>query len=642
MRNKTAITVLTIIITALCLFALSFSFVERQEEENATEYATNSKGEFSEVKKQSYLDSIYDQPVYNFLGYKFTYKEVKENALGLGLDLKGGMHVTLEISPVEIIIALSGNNADPAFRTALARARAAQSNSTDNFTDLFYKAYREQKPEGTLKTIFQSNLTKGRIDRNSTDAQIMKVINQEVDLATDRALLILRSRIDKFGVTSPNIQKIKGTNRILVELPGVNNPTRVRNLIQGVAQLEFLEVRFLNEIAPFLTSMNTYLLAKEKNKSADTTKIVTTKSALLSDSVLKDQPKTSDSAAASAKTDTGALAKADSTKADTTQNKLSSFFKLRKFMSEYDQGLRFDLKDTAKINRILADPKIQSMIPSNTRFFWEKKPREGTKVLELVPVKRDRTGKNILTGDVITRAREELSQDRKSNEVSMSMNGIGAKKWKKMTAEASRDPQNKRRIAIVLDNYVYSAPTVQNEIPNGQSSISGDFTFEDAKDLANVLEVGKMPAPVRIVEEAIVGPSLGKEAIGQGLNSALMGLVLVVLFMTIYYGKGGFVADLALIFNIFFILGILAQPQLGTVLTLPGIAGMVLTMGMSVDANVLIFERIREELRNGKSVSGALSLGYDKAFSSIFDSNITTIISALILAFFGSGPVKGF
>jgi SecD/SecF fusion protein len=282
------------------------------------------------------------------------------------------------------------------------------------------------------------------------------------------------------------------------------------------------------------------------------------------------------------------------------------------------------------------------MIPSNTRFFWEKKPREGTKVLELVPVKRDRTGKNILTGDVITRAREELSQDRKSNEVSMSMNGIGAKKWKKMTAEASRDPQNKRRIAIVLDNYVYSAPTVQNEIPNGQSSISGDFTFEDAKDLANVLEVGKMPAPVRIVEEAIVGPSLGKEAIGQGLNSALMGLVLVVLFMTIYYGKGGFVADLALIFNIFFILGILAQPQLGTVLTLPGIAGMVLTMGMSVDANVLIFERIREELRNGKSVSGALSLGYDKAFSSIFDSNITTIISALILAFFGSGPVKGF
>jgi SecD/SecF fusion protein len=642
MRNKTAITVLTVIITALCLFALSFSLVERQEEESATEYATNSKGEFSEAKKQHYLDSIYDQPVYNFLGYKFTYKEVKENALGLGLDLKGGMHVTLEISPVEIIIALSGNNTDPAFRTALARTQAAQSNSTDNFTDLFYKAYREQKPEGTLKNIFQSNLTKGRIDRKSTDDQVMKVINQEVDLATDRALLILRSRIDKFGVTSPNIQKIKGTNRILVELPGVNNPTRVRNLIQGVAQLEFLEVRFLNEIGPFLTSMNNYLLAKEKNKSADTTKIETTKSSLLSDTVLKNQPKSSDSTAASAKLDSGALAKADSAKADTTQNKLSSFFKLRKFMSEYDQSLRYDLKDTAKINRILADPKVQAMMPSNTRFFWEKKPREGTTVLELVPVKRDRTGKNILTGDVITRAREELSQDRKSHEVSMSMNGLGAKKWKKMTAEASRDPQNKRRIAIVLDNYVYSAPTVQNEIPNGQSSISGDFTFEDAKDLANVLEVGKMPAPVRIVEEAIVGPSLGKEAIGQGLNSALMGLVLVVLFMMVYYGKGGFIADFALIFNIFFILGILAQPQLGTVLTLPGIAGMVLTMGMSVDANVLIFERIREELRNGKSVTGSIALGYDKAFSSIFDSNITTIITALILAIFGSGPVKGF
>jgi SecD/SecF fusion protein len=642
MRNKSAITVLTIVITALCLFALSFSYVERREEQNAIDYATNSKGEFNESKKRNYIDSIYEQPVYNFLGYDFTYKEVKENALGLGLDLKGGMHVTLELSPSEILIALAGNNPDPAFRQSLKRAEAEQSKSTDKFTDLFYKAYREQKPEGTLKSLFQSAYTKGKIDNKSSDADVMKVVNQEVDKQVDIALLRLTSRIDKFGVTSPNIQRIKGTNRILVELPGVTDPDRVRKLIKDVAQLEFLEVRFPGEINSFLVSLNNYLLAKEKKSTSLTTSTtdLSNNSKLLSDTVVKGVSARDDSSAL--KEDSGAIAKADSAKKDTTQNQISSFIKLSS-LAMGDQFLRFNVKDTARINRIMADPKVKGMIPANTRFFWEKKADPKTGMIELVPVKRDRYGKNILTGEVITKASANPSPQNKGEmEVNMSMNGTGAKKWKKMTEEAIRDPQNKRRIAIVLDSFVYSAPTVQNVIPNGSSSITGNFTTEEAKDLANVLEVGKMPAPVRIVEEAIVGPSLGQEAISQGLNSALLGMLLVVVFMMVYYGKGGFVADFALLFNIFFILGILAQPQLGTVLTLPGIAGIVLTMGMSVDANVLIFERIREELRNGKSVSGALALGYDKAFSSIFDSNFTTIISALILAFFGSGPVKGF
>jgi SecD/SecF fusion protein len=634
MRNKTAITVLTVIITALCIFALSFTFVSMDEQQKATEYATSSNGEVNFGKRQAYLDSIYDQPVYNLLGYKFTYKEVKENELGLGLDLQGGMHVTLEVSPIEIINVLSGNSTDPHYVDAIKKARASQTTSQENFTTLFYNAWKENEPEGQLKRIFSNITTKGRINNKSSDSEVMKVIDEEVGKATDRALLILRTRIDKFGVTSPNIQPIKGTNRILVELPGVNNPQRVRNLLQGVAQLEFLEVYSIYEIAPYLKKINLLLLSKEESKSNESVKPVEKTSKLLEDKIKGDQ-------------DTSAIASAkeknpkDSTAADTTKEQASLLFKLLKT----GDALRYDVKDTAKINKIFAMEEVKKEIPSNIKFFWDKKAikaADGMETVELVPVKKDRSGRGTLTGDVIVSAREGVSQDGKSFEVSMNMNGLGAKKWKKMTAEASKDPQNKRRIAIVLDNLVFSAPTVQNEIPNGQSSITGNFTIEEAKDLANVLQVGKMPAPVRIVEEAIVGPSLGKEAINQGLLSALAGLLLVVVFMVFYYGKGGLVADFALLFNIFFILGILAQPQLGAVLTLPGIAGIVLTMGMSVDANVLIFERIREELRNGKSLSGAIAQGYDKAFSSIFDSNLTTMLTALILAFFGSGPVKGF
>ena len=647
MRNKLGIIVLTSIVTLLCLFYLSFTWVARNQQKEATEYATNSQGEISFSKRQAYLDSIYDKPVYNFLGSKYTYKEVKENELALGLDLQGGMYVLLEVSPVAILNALSGNSTDPAYQQAIQIANEKQKSSQENYTTLFFDAYRQIAGDGKLARIFANNSTKGRIDIKSSDSQVKKVVDDEVSSATDRSLQILRTRIDKFGVTSPNIQRIKGTGRIQVELPGVDNPQRVRNLLQGVAQLEFLDVYQIYEIAPYLKEINTYLLTQEKKEpkaeSKTTTKASNDVQKLLSENT-KDsltEPKTDTATAATKATDSLATASADSAAKDSGDAQASILFRLLKT----NDMLRYDVKDTAQINKIFGMPKVKAMLPNTVKFLWEKKPEkmsDNSETLELVPVRVDRSGKAQLTGEVIVDAREGVSEDGKSFEISMSMNSLGAKKWKRMTAEASKDPANKRRIAIVLDNIVYSAPYVQNEIPNGNSSITGKFTFEEAKDLASILKAGKMPAPTRIVEEAIVGPSLGKEAINQGLTSAVAGLVLVVMFMVFYYSKGGIVADLALLFNVFFIMGIMAQPGLGTVLTLPGIAGIVLTMGMSVDANVLIFERIREELRSGKSVTQAISMGYDKAFSSIFDSNITTLLSGIILLIFGSGPVKGF
>ena len=646
MRNKLGIIILTSLVTLLCLFYLSFTWVARNEQQKATEYATNNSGEISFSKRQAYLDSIYDKPVYNFLGSKYTYKQVKENELALGLDLQGGMYVLLEVSPVAILNALSGSSTDPAYQQAIQIANQEQKSSQENYTTLFFTAYKKIAGDGKLARIFANTTTKERIDIKSSDSQVMKMVDDEVSSATDRSLQILRTRIDKFGVTSPNIQRIKGTGRIQVELPGVENPQRVRNLLQGVAQLEFLEVYQIYEIAPYLQEINKYLLTQEKQEPKTNTKSTTPGNAqkLLSQNSLTDTSATAtaaDTTTASAATPDSLTAKADSTSKDTAQAQASTLFKLLKT----NDMLRYDVKDTARINEIFAMSKVKDMLPNTVRFLWDKKAEkmsDGSETLELVPVRVDRSGKAQLTGEVIVDAREGVSEDGKSFEISMGMNALGAKKWKRMTAEASKDPSNKRRIAIVLDNIVYSAPYVQNEIPNGNSSITGRFTFEEAKDLASVLKAGKMPAPTRIVEEAIVGPSLGKEAINQGLTSALAGLILVVVFMVFYYSKGGIVADLALLFNVFFIMGIMAQPGLGTVLTLPGIAGIVLTMGMSVDANVLIFERIREELRNGKSVGQALSMGYDKAFSSIFDSNITTLLSGIILLIFGSGPVKGF
>jgi SecD/SecF fusion protein len=630
MRNKNLIIALTVIVTALCFFYISFTFVARGVEKDAVDAATTADGKVDIQKKQAYMDSIYNEPVYNFLGAKYTYKEVKSLELALGLDLQGGMHVVLEVSPVEILQAMAGSNAESAdFKKAIELAKEKQRNSQGTFQQAFFDSYRSIAGANNLSKIFANATNKGKIDIRSTDKDVEKVINEEIDLSVERSFNILRNRIDKFGAIQPNIQRIRGTGRILVELPGVENPQRVRNLLQGTAKLEFMEVYQIYEIAEKTNRINDYLinLAEEKKTSSasDTSVAVTTtdnSSLLVTNSTDKDS--------ATVKADTSAAAK------DTS--KVSDFYRL----IQAQGGLIYKTTDTSIINKILALDRVKSIIGNDLRFVWDRKANvvDGdVGYIELVPVKVGRDGKAALAGDVITNVGYGLSSDGKGYEVSMQMSPAGAKSWRKITKAASQE-QNKRRIAIVLDNSVYSAPTVQVEIPNGSSSISGNFTLDESKDLANILKAGKLPAPVRIVEEVIVGPTLGQEAIMDGLVSMFAGIAIVILLLMMYYSKGGMVANIALVFNIIFTLGFLAS--LNSVLTLPGIAGIVLTIGMSVDANVLIMERIKEELSNGKSLLTAIELGYDKAFSSIFDSNLTTILTGVILFFLGEGPVKGF
>lgn len=629
MKNKNVIVTLTVIISLLCLYFLSFTFIAQRKQNEAVKFATEKDGTLNLEKKQEFLDSIYDKPVYNLFGIKYTYKEVKENELALGLDLQGGMHVTLEVSPVEILKGLAGTNAkDPKFQEALKIAGERYKGGKDDYTALFFEAYKEIAPDKKLSDIFANTANSGRITYKSSDSEVKKVINTEVDDAIGRSFEILRNRIDKFGVIQPNIQRIQGTGRIQVELPGVENPQRVRNLLQGAAQLEFLEVFHMPEVIPYLNQINDYLLLKEKDAKAQKAPEKTPGSEAAKNLLTDDTTST-----AKADTDTTAQAQADTTQ------KASPIYSLLR--SGY--SLRYEVKDTAKINRIFSDPKVQAMIPSNMRFIWEQKPyrdEQGGNTLELVPVKKSRTGKAGLTGDVITDARADVSSNAKSYEISMSMNPEGAKKWRNITREASSDPKNKRRVAIVLDEYVISAPVVQVEIPNGQSSITGDFTMEEARDLASKLKAGKLPAPVKIAEETIVGPSLGKEAIDSGLNSMLAGMIVVILFMVLYYTNAGLVADIALLFNLLFIVGVMAN--LGAVLTLPGIAGILLSIALAVDANVLINERVKEDLNEGKNLETALNSGYKNAFSAIIDSNVTTLIKGFVLLYFGTSLILGF
>ncbi len=634
MRNKGVVVVLTVIVTLLCLYYLSFTFVSTKVVREAEAYATDKNGSLSLAKKQVYLDSLWNQPVYNLFGAEYTYKEVKENELSLGLDLQGGMHVVLEISPIDIIKGLSGNNQDPAFMDALKKAKEMQKNSTDSYSALFYKAFKDANPDRSMASLFTSAANKDRVKLTDSDETVMAFLNTEIDGAIERSFTILKTRIDQFGTSQPNIQRLQESGRIQIEIPGADNPQRVRKLLQGVARLEFWEVIEFSDpqLNQSLAAVND-LLVKEQNqkatlattetKSADTTKATT-----------------------SADSTQSALEKELADLRNTTGNALDS---LRRATSSplfalSDQGIPFlyPVKDTAEINRILRRPDVKAMFPRTIGFFWDVKSdpqmTPGVEDIQLNFINVGRNGKPLLTGDVVNDARLDYDQFARPA-VSMQMNAAGARAWAKVTAAAaSKQPQG--RIAIVLDNYVYTAPTVQGEIPNGNSQITGSFELEEAKDLANVLKAGSLPAPTRIVEEAIVGPSLGKLAQNQGLISMACGLAIVVLFMVAYYSKGGWVANIALLFNIFFILGILAQ--LNAALTLPGIAGIVLTMGMAVDANVLIFERIKEELRLGRKMKEAVKKGYEKAFSSIFDSNLTTMITAAALFILGQGPLKGF
>ncbi|MBM3169594.1 MAG: protein translocase subunit SecDF [Bacteroidetes bacterium] len=622
MQNKGAIVFLTVIITALCLYYLSFTLISNGIQNKATAYATDASGNIDFAKKRAYLDSVWRLPVYNFLGASYTYQEVKETELGLGLDLQGGMHVTLEVSPVEIVKGIAGNPSNEAFNASVEEARVAAKTSNAKFVDLFYAAWQKNNPGKELSSIFATAANRGRISLESSDSEILSIIDTEVENAIDRSFNILRTRIDRFGTSQPNIQRIAGSGRIQIELPGADNQERVRNLLQGVAKLQFWEVLELNEYGGAIEEINKAWVADQKNPGATATDTTAT------DTTATDSLSAEDSLR-------NALEKQlEQIEPLNPNSGVSPLVALMKA----NYGLVYDVRDTVIINRILKNERYQSFLPKDLKLLWSIKPTkadDGTEILELYGIKLKKGSDEApLEGDVVTDARQTLDQTSQPA-VSMQMNADGARKWRNLTAENVG-----RRIAVVLDDYVYTAPMVNGEIPNGQSEISGNFTLLEAQDLANILKSGSLPAPTQIVEESIIGPTLGKEAQNQGIISMIAGLALVVLFMVAYYAKGGLVAVAALVFNIFFILGILAQ--LGTALTLPGIAGIVLTMGMSIDANVLIFERIKDELKNGVNLLSAINAGYNKAFSAILDGNVTTFLTGAILYALGQGPVKGF
>ena len=636
MKNKGLIYFLTVVISFLSIYYLQFTFVSQRIQGEATEISRDSNGNIDFNKKQKYLDSIWNKPVYNLVS-DFTFKDIKESELNLGLDLQGGMHVTLEVSPVDILIGLSSDSKDPDFLNAISSAKDKVRGTQLNFITEFYNEYSSLAPQKNLAQIFATVSNRGRIGFDSSDDEIIDIINEEVESAIDRSFNILRTRIDRFGTSQPNIQRLQGTGRIQIELPGVDNPERVRKLLQGVAKLEFWEVAEANETEVFQTLqiIDQFAISENilNNKVENGDQSVTTKESQSDDleSLLSGNSDDSE-------TEGDISEELDSEENTESALNNSSSPLLSNLRSEFG-GLFYNLEDTIAINTIISNDKVKQLIPNTIKFLWAVKPTENTadasdQVLELFVIKTSRGGRAPLTGEVITDARQDLDQSARPS-ISMQMNSNGAKNWRRLTSLNVG-----RRVAIVLDNFVYSAPFVQNEIPNGNSQITGDFTIEEAQDLANILKAGTLPAPTTIVEDVVIGPTLGKVAQNQGFQSMMVGLIIVLLFMVFYYSGGGVVANLALFFNIFFILGILAQ--LSASLTLPGIAGIVLTIGMSIDANVLIFERIKEELRNGANLKQAISNGYDKAFTSIIDANFTTLLVGLILYNFGQGPVKGF
>ena len=638
MQGKGLVKFAAIILAIACLYSLSFTWIAKHVEDNAKKYANGNL-----TKEKAYLDSVSTQPVWGVVKY-ITYQYAKEREIPLGLDLKGGMNVTMQISLTELVRNLANNSSDVGFNVALGNAEARLATSQKDFITLFGEEFEKANPSKKMAPLFSTKENMANIKVDASNADVLNFLRKESKSAIERSFNILRTRIDKFGVTSPNIQLQEGTNRILIELPGVSDPDRVRKLLQGSAKLEFWETYDNFESFPLLENLNKALGALAVS-SADSAKKVA--------SVSK-----ADTATASSKL-SSLVAKNDASKKDTAslnkstdQAKKNPLFALLSPSTYQTQDGKTALrpgptvgwvlqKDTAQVSAYIHSEIGRSIIPKNIKFAWAVKSISAeSKVYELYALKTSTMdGGPVLGGDVISDARADYGQTG-SPEVIMVMNSEGARSWRNVTAAASADPKNKKSIAIVLDNVVYSAPTVQNEIPNGISSISGNFTVEDTKDLANVLKAGRLPAPARIVEEAIVGPSLGEAAIHAGLLSALIGLVVVLVFMMLYYNRAGTVANVAVFVNLFFLMGVLAS--LGAVLTLPGIAGIVLTMGIAVDANVLIYERIREELGHGKSIRLAVSDGYKHALSSILDSNITTFLTGVILYAFGSGPILGF
>ena len=624
MLNKGLVRVFTAALTLVCLFYLSFTVVTSSYSKKAIEYADGDK-----MKEFQYLDSLAYEKVW--LGY--TLKECREKEINLGLDLKGGMNVTLEVSIPDVIRALSGYNQTENFNKALAAASERQkTNSNVQYLDLFVQAYTEIDPQGQLAAIFSTYDLKEQLSLNSTNAEVIKVLREQIDGAVSNSFNVLRTRIDRFGVVQPNIQKLGNSGRILIELPGVKEPERVRKLLQGSANLEFWETYELNEIYGVLAEANRILAemqgatesAKAEEQTVETTADIENQTVSVLDSLRN------------------VNIESDDAKLLEEYKKSNPLFGLTG--TESFRGYSGPLvgiisaRDTAKVNAYLNTKQVKEILPRDLGFRWSVKPtNERGDNFELIAIKvTNRDGRAPLAGDVITDARADFGQGSAFANVSMSMNAEGSKTWARMTSDNIG-----KCIAIVLDGYVYSYPRVNTEITGGSSQITGNFTVEEAKDLANTLKSGKMPAPARIIQEDIIGPSLGQQAIQNGFISFVIAFILVLLYMIFYYGKvPGLIADVALFANVFFLFGILAS--FSAVLTLPGIAGVVLTLGMAIDGNVLIYERIREEMKVGKNLKRSIEDGFKNAISAIIDANVTTIITGIILMVFGTGPIQGF
>ena len=636
MQNKGFVKVFAVLLTLVCMFYLSFSFVTRHYNNKAVEYAAGDP-----AKESAYLDSLSTQKVW--LGY--TLKECREMEITLGLDLKGGMNVVLELNVADVIRSLSNNNQDENFNKALDLAYAHQAGSNKNFIDLFAEEYKALDSNARLSAIFSTFELKDKITPQSTDAQVVAVLKEELQSAIDNSFNVLRTRIDRFGVVSPNIQRLETAGRILVELPGVKEPERVRKLLQGSANLEFWETYKLPEIYQQLVAADN-ALATLLNKDAQTEETATTEEAPAAEAqpAATDSTSNTDSLLAELNQESQENAAATQSMEEfAKQHPLFALLQISQYNGQLAPGATVGVamaKDMDKISEYLNMKQVKELLPRNLSLKWSVKAiDEKEQYFELYALKTsNRDGSPALGGDVVTDANADFVQQvgRSEQMVNMVMNAEGAKAWARLTKENIGN-----QIAIVLDEMVYSAPNVNDEITGGRSQITGHFTPEEAKDLANVLKSGKMAASVHIVQEDVVGPSLGQEAINAGVISFVIALVLLMVYMCLFYGLvPGLVADGALVLNIFFTMGVLASFQ--AVLTLPGIAGMVLTLGMAVDANVLIYERTKEELRAGKGLGKAIADGYGNAFSAIFDSNLTSIITGIVLFYFGTGPIRGF
>lgn len=624
MQNKGIVIVLSVLLTLASIFYLSFSV--------ATSYYDSQAAKIKDpVAQQDYKDSV------KYLGI-YSYKKCLETQIGLGLDLKGGMNVVLEISVPDVVDMLADHKTDAVYRKSMEQAKKEEETSQKDFISLFIKYYRQNAPGHRLAEIFATQQLKGKVSTQSTDAEVEKALRAEVQAAIDNSYIVVRNRIDKFGVVQPNIQKLEGQEgRIMVEMPGIREPERIRKLLQGSANLEFWETYNSEEIVPYLVQLDQ--MEANVGGDADTTAVEDTAA------VAADTAKT---AAAKPKfqlkKDDAAAAKTAASSSEAQDELMKKQHPLLSRLQTTGQGALSlvgyaHVRDTAAVNKVIYSETARRILPSDVKLLWSAKPADGLSaknVFELHALKVTQSnGRAPLEGDVITDARDDFNQMGRPI-VSMSMNSDGARRWATLTKANVG-----RAIAIVLDGAVYSAPRVSNEITGGNSEISGNFTIEDTKDLANTLKSGRMPAPARIVQEDVVGPTLGAQSIQQGLISFVIAFIILMAYMVVLYNFiPGMLANMALLFNLFFTLGIMSSFQ--TALTMPGIAGLLLSLGMAVDANVLIYERAKEELAKGLNVKKAIDAGYKNAFSAIFDSNLTSIITGVILAVFGSGPIRGF